>query len=154
MTDEDPWLSAEQQHVWRQWLAVTAQLPAALHRELQTDSELSLQDFDVLVQLTDQSQGRIRVSELAAALTWERSRLSHHVKRMERRGLVEREECEDDGRGAFVVLTPDGRSAIELAAPEHARLVRSLVFDDLSSEELTALGAITAKVLSRLASGH
>ena len=108
-----------------------SRLPAALNRQLQRDSDLSLQDFDVLVQLTDVDEGRVRVSALAAALGWERSRLSHHVTRMERRGLVAREECDDDGRGAFVVLTPAGRAAIERAAPGHVRTVRSLVFDAL-----------------------
>jgi DNA-binding MarR family transcriptional regulator len=92
----------------------------------------------------------VRVSALAAALGWERSRLSHHVTRMERRGLVAREECGDDGRGAFVVLTPEGRSAIEAAAPGHVRTVRSLVFDELTPAEVASLEAITSKVLGRL----
>ena len=150
MTPDSPWLTDEQQRVWRRWLAVHDQLPAALHRELQTDSDLSLQDFDVLVKLTDDGEGRVRVSELASALRWERSRLSHHVKRMEGRGLVRREECADDGRGAFVVLTVAGRAAIERAAPAHVRTVRRLVFDVLSDQELAALDAITGKVLTQL----
>ena len=84
------WLTDDQQRVWRDWLRLNALLPAALHRELQADSDLSLQDFDVLVALTDTPEERLRVSELADALHWERSRLSHHVRRMERRGLVQR----------------------------------------------------------------
>jgi DNA-binding MarR family transcriptional regulator len=150
--DGMPWLDERQQHVWRSWLAMTSRLPAALNRQLQRDSELSLQDFDVLVQLTDVTEGRVRVSVLATALGWERSRLSHHVTRMVRRGLVVREECGDDGRGAFVVLTSAGRVAIEGAAPDHVRTVRRLVFDALSPAEVDALGSITAKVLARLES--
>lgn len=150
MDPDAPWLTARQQQTWRDWLALSARLPAALHRELQSDSELSLQDFDVLVQLTDTPDGRVRVSELAAALQWERSRLSHHVTRMAGRGLVEREECADDGRGAFVVLTDAGRAAIERAAPGHVRTVRRLVFDALSEQEVDALAGITAKVLAAL----
>jgi DNA-binding MarR family transcriptional regulator len=150
MTPDSPWLTDEQQRVWRRWLAVHDQLPAALHRELQADSDLSLQDFDVLVKLTDAVEGRVRVSELATALHWERSRLSHHVKRMQGRGLVRREECADDGRGAFVVLTAAGRAAIERAAPGHVRTVRRLLFDALSDQELEALAAITGKVLTQL----
>ena len=138
--------------IWRAWLRVGSRLPAALNRQLQRDSELSLQDFDVLVQLTDVDEGRVRVSALAAALGWERSRLSHHVSRMERRGLVAREECDDDGRGAFVVLTPAGRAAIERAAPGHVRTVRSLVFDALAPAEVDALGEALAAVLDRLES--
>jgi DNA-binding MarR family transcriptional regulator len=150
MENESPWLSERQQRVWREWLAMNAQLPAALHKQLQEDSGLSLPDFDVLVQLTDTPDGKVRILPLANALGWERSRLSHHIKRMEGRGLVEREECPDDGRGAFVALTPTGREAIERAAPEHARTVRHLVFDSLTEEELELMGQFTNKVLNRL----
>jgi DNA-binding MarR family transcriptional regulator len=146
----DPWLDDAQQSLWRQWLAVQARLPAALHRRLLADSGLSLPDFDVLVQLTDVADGRLRVLELATALQWERSRLSHHVKRMEARGLVEREECVDDGRGAYVVLTEAGRAAITAAAPDHVRTVRRLVFDALDESDLRALDRITSRVLARI----
>ena len=151
ITTEAAWLGAAQQQVWRRWLDVQAGLPAALHRQLQRDSGLSLPDFDVLVQLTDRPDGRIRVSALAAELQWERSRLSHHVKRMEARGLVRREECDDDGRGWFVVLTDRGREAIVAAAPDHVREVRELVFEDLTPEEVAVLDSVTTKVLARLA---
>jgi DNA-binding MarR family transcriptional regulator len=117
MTDESSWLPADSERLWRRWLRLNALLPAALHRQLQADADLSLPDFDVLVQLTDSPEGRVRVTDLARALSWEKSRVSHHITRMERRGLVAREECRDDGRGAFVVLTPEGRAAIEKAAP-------------------------------------
>lgn len=150
MANESPWLTEKQQRVWREWLAMNARLPAALHRQLQSDSGLSLQDFDVLVRLTDTTGGRVRILPLANALGWERSRLSHHVKRMEGRGLVEREECVDDGRGAFVVLTAEGRAALERAAPGHARTVRQLVFDQLTDDEVDTLGAVLDRVLTQL----
>jgi DNA-binding MarR family transcriptional regulator len=151
MDPETPWLSERQQQTWRGWLAMSTRLPAALHHELQADADLSLPDFDVLVQLTEAAEGRVRVTELAQALHWERSRLSHHVKRMEARGLVVREECLDDKRGAYVALTPAGRTATERAAPAHVRTVRRLVFDALTEQEVAALGAITDKVLAQLA---
>lgn len=154
MDTTDPWLSLEQQRVWRRWLAVNAQLQAELHRELQADSGLSLPDFEVLVHLTDTSAGRLRVTDLADALQWERSRVSHHIKRMERRGLVGREECAEDGRGAFVVITPTGRAAIERAAPAHAATVKDLVFSALTDGELRSLATITTKVAGRLAAGR
>jgi DNA-binding MarR family transcriptional regulator len=150
MTDEAPWLSPDEQQLWRRWLRLNALLPGALHHELQADAGLSLTDFDVLVQLTDSGEGRIRVSDLARALTWERSRVSHHVTRMERRGLVRREECADDGRGAYVVLTGEGRSAIERAAPAHVRTVRGLVFDALTPEELAVMSTVVDKIVARL----
>jgi DNA-binding MarR family transcriptional regulator len=109
-----------------------------------------LPDFGVLVHLTDVPDGRVRIAELAIALNWERSRLSHHITRMERRGLVRREECSQDGRGAFAAITTTGRTAIEGAAPSHACTVRRLVFDDLTDEELQTLGVITDKILARL----
>jgi DNA-binding MarR family transcriptional regulator len=147
---DSPWLSEEQQAVWRSWLALSAQLPAVLHRQLAEDSGLSLPDFDVLVQLTEAPGSRLRVTDLAASLGWERSRVSHHVKRMERRGLVGRDDCPDDGRGAFIAVTPQGRAAIERAAPAHARTVKDLVFADLSRAELADLGRLLDKVRARL----
>ncbi len=153
MTDEVPWLSPDEERLWRRWLRLNALLPGALHRELQADAGLSITDFDVLVQLTDTPGGRVRVSELARGLHWERSRVSHHVTRMERRGLVRREECQDDGRGAFVVLTEAGRVAIERAAPDHVRTVRSLVFDGLTPTETQVLGSVVDKIMARLDAG-
>jgi DNA-binding MarR family transcriptional regulator len=106
-------------------------------------------DFEVLVHLTDNPEGRLRITELAGLLQWERSRVSHHIKRMERRGLVGRVECSEDGRGAFVVITPQGRAAIEEAAPGHVMAVRRLMFDALSEEEKAALAAVIDKLLAR-----
>ena len=150
MTVESPWLPAEAQQLWRRWLRLNALLPGALHRELQADAGLSLPDFDVLVQLTDRPDARVRVSDLARGLHWERSRVSHHVTRMERRGLVRREECRDDGRGAWVVLTEQGRAVIEQAAPAHVATVRRLVFDALSPQEAEVMGEVIEKILARL----
>jgi DNA-binding MarR family transcriptional regulator len=149
MTDA-PWLDDRQQQVWRNWLAVETLLPAALHRELQADAGLSLQDFGVLVQLTEAEDGRLRVTDLAKLLTWEKSRASHHLTRMESRGLVERRACPEDGRGSFIGVTEAGRRAIEAAAPGHVREVRSLVFDDLTDDELAALDAVLGRVVARL----
>src|SRR5688572_22157232 len=150
MTDESPWLPAEAQQLWRRWLRLNALLPGALHRELQADAGLSLPDFDVLVQLTDSPEGRVRVSDLARGLHWERSRVSHHITRMERRGVVRREECRDDGRGAWVVLTEQGRAVIEQAAPAHVATVRRLVFDALTPQEAEVMAEVIEKVLARL----
>jgi DNA-binding MarR family transcriptional regulator len=148
--DMTRWLDDDQQVAWRGYLRMQSQLSARLNRQLQADSGLSLADFDVLVQLTDVPDARVRVSELARSLQWEKSRLSHHVGRMEKRGLVAREECADDGRGAFVVLTPEGRRAIEAAAPPHVETVRRVVFDDLTPEQVEALATISAQVLANL----
>lgn len=127
-----------------------SRLQAELHRRLQAESGLSLADFDVLVALTDRPDERCRVLELATSLEWEKSRLSHHLSRMQKRGLITREECDDDGRGNVVVLTGQGRAAIEAAAPGHVATVRDLVFDSLSDSDVSALARISDAVLSRM----
>jgi DNA-binding MarR family transcriptional regulator len=149
MTDPR-WLDERQQRAWRGYLAMQARLQARLNRQLQTDSGMSLADFDVLVALTDRPDVRIRVLELAEALQWEKSRLSHHLARMERRGLIERQDCVDDARGAFVVLTDEGRRAIERAAPAHVETVRTLVFDGLDPDQIDTLADIAEGVLNRI----
>jgi DNA-binding MarR family transcriptional regulator len=149
MDSEIRWLTAQEQHLWRGWLKLNAELASTLQRELQQDAGLSMPDYEVLVHLTDNPEGRVRVTELAGLLQWERSRVSHHIKRMERRGLVERAQCSEDGRGAFIVITPQGRAAIEEAAPGHVMAVRRLMFEALSEEEKVALAAVIDKLLDR-----
>ena len=90
--------------------------------------------------------------ELGERLQWEKSRVSKQVSRMEARGLVERRHCADDRRGAFVDLTPEGRAAIEAAAPAHVELVRDLFFEGASREQVLALGDFTERVLARIGS--
>src|SRR3954462_7846393 len=145
------WLTDDEQRAWRGLVQMTSRLDARLNRELQQSSGLSLADYDVLVLLTEAPDGRLRMFELVDDLQWEQSRLSHHVARMQRRGLVSREECTTDKRGAFVVLTDAGRDAIEKAAPPHVDAVRRLVFDGLSGEQVAMLEAFVGRVLSRLA---
>jgi len=150
-SSDTTWLDDAQGHAWRSLLQMHTQLMARLGRQLQTDSELSMADFDVLVQLTDIADGRLRVLELAKALQWEKSRLSHHLGRMVRRGLIVREDCPNDRRGSFVAITPLGREAIEAAAPRHVETVRRLVFDGLTPEQVATLAALSDEVLRRLA---
>jgi DNA-binding MarR family transcriptional regulator len=150
MNSDVRWLTATEEGVWRRWLTLNARLSAALHRELQDDAGLSMPDFEVLVHLTDSPEGRLRVTDLARLLQWERSRVSHHVTRMEGRRLVQRVDCAEDGRGAFIVITPQGRAAIEQAAPGHVNTVRRLVFDALSPEEVDAFATIIDKALAQL----
>jgi DNA-binding MarR family transcriptional regulator len=145
------WLTEDQQRAWRGLVQMTSRLDARLNRELQQTSGLSLADYDVLVLLTEAPDGRLRMFKLIEYLQWEQSRLSHHIARMQRRGLVAREECTTDRRGAFVVLTDAGRDAIEKAAPGHVGLVRHLVFDGLSDEQVAMLESFVSRVLSRLA---
>jgi DNA-binding MarR family transcriptional regulator len=146
------WLTTREQQVWRKYLMMTARLQTAMHRQLQQDCELSLADYDVLVALSE--RGTFRINELAEVLGWEQSRLSHQLRRMRGRDLVVRRGSGDDRRGASVELTDDGRTALERAAPGHAELVRSTVFEGLSSAQLRAFDAVLETVLERLATLH
>ena len=149
-SSDTTWLDDAQGHAWRSFLRMHTQLMARLGRQLQSDSDLSLADFDVLVQLTDIADGRIRVLELAKALRWEKSRLSHHLARMVGRGLIVREDCPNDRRGSFAAITAEGRAAIEAAAPRHVDTVRRLVFDALTPEQVAAFAAVSEQVLNQL----
>ena len=134
-------------------------LSGRLAADLAATSELSYPDYLVLVALSDQPDGRARLFELAEVLGWEKSRLSHQVTRMTWRGLVKKERCDGDRRGAFVVVTAPGRKAIEAAAPHHVALVRRLFIEPLTPGELDAITTAAEKVLAvlaaeRLGGGH
>lgn len=151
MNDQETmWLSDSQQQTWRRWLAAHSEMTAALGRQLNRDWGMSIADFEVLVKLSEAPEGKLRIVELADAMAWERSRLSHHLTRMEKRELITRRDCPNDRRGAFAELTASGRSSIEQAAPGHAELVHSLLFADVSSEDLAAVNRVTTALLGRL----
>ena len=149
----DRWLSEAQQRVWRSYVRLERLLPARLGRELQATSGLSGPEYEVLVNLSEEPDGRLRPYQLGERMLWEQSRLSHQLSRMQRRGLVMREHCPGDGRGAFVVLTQAGWAAIRTAAPPHADMVRTLVFDRLTEAEAEAFGRTCDTILAALASG-
>jgi DNA-binding MarR family transcriptional regulator len=142
------WLSDQQQRIWRDYLAMTGRLNTVMHRQLQQDCELSLSDYDVLVPLSE--RGPLRIYELGELIGWEQSRLSHQLRRMRGRGLLERKEDGDDRRGATVSLTDAGLAALQTAAPGHVELVRSVMFDGLSEDEQQAFGTAVAVILERL----
>ncbi|GGP54224.1 MarR family winged helix-turn-helix transcriptional regulator [Saccharothrix coeruleofusca] len=148
---EPRWLDEREAHVWRAFLALQRELTGALERGLVRDSGLSNADYSLLVPLSEAPDGLLRARELGMRVGWERSRLSHQVKRMEKRGLVVREECAEDARGSMVRLTPAGRAAIGAAAPGHVDSVRRYLFDVLSREELDVLGRAFDRVLARIA---
>lgn len=125
-------------------------LSAQINRDLARDAGLSEPDYDVLSNLSASDGHRRRLSELSDRMLWSRSRLSHHITRMEGRGLVRREGVEEDGRGAFVVLTPKGLRTIEAAAPLHVESVRRHFIDLLTDEEIDTLGDVAVKVLRHL----
>ena len=145
------WLDEDELRAWRSLQVMQNQLSAALGRELVERSGLSYVDYLVLAALTDRADGRMRAFELGRELGWEKSRLSHHISRMAERGLVEKQKCSSDRRGAHVAITQVGRSAIEAAAPAHVASVRRRFMDRLSKQQIRVLSEISGTVLAGLA---
>lgn len=142
------WLNEREERAWRALQFMQMRLEGALARQLAADSGLSYPDYLVLVALTDRSDGQLRAFELAAVLGWEKSRLSHHVNRMIGRGLVSKETCDDDRRGAYIAVTARGRREIAAAAPGHVATVRRLFIERLTSEQLDVIGEAAEAVLA------
>ena len=143
--------TAHDLHVWREFLETSEHLRSMLASRLQSESELSTGDYAVLLALSEAEGKRIRSSELADRIDWERSRLSHHLGRMESRGLVAREKCVADNRGAEVVLTEDGATRFRRASAPHLRAIQELFVDALSVDLLQQVDDVTQALKSHLA---
>lgn len=146
---ETRWLTADEQQAWRNFTLMHMQLEAVLSREMSGEG-LSLQDYAVLVHLSECDDDQARLSDLGRQLGWEKSRVSHHVTRMEQRGLVMRAKCPTDQRGWFAVMTPAGRAAIEKAAPGHVEAVRRHFIDLLTARQLATIDDASRAVLDHL----
>lgn len=142
-------LSERELVVWRSLLDTTTDLRRLLAAELQ-QVELSPGDYAVLLALTEADERTLRSSELADAIDWERSRLSHHLGRMEKRGLIRRTDCPGDNRGALVLLTEDGFEAIRRASGPHLRAVKRLFADALDPQQLDALADVLGSIRTHL----
>lgn len=149
--DTVPWLSEHEARAWQAVRDLGQPLWTALGRDLQAESGLSMADYQVLVVLSESPDGTLAYRELQRLTGWEKSRLSHHLTRMSRRGLVRRQDCVEDGRSATIVLTERGRTAIENAAPGHVRAVRRYLIDGLAREQLDALIAVAENVRAAIA---
>jgi DNA-binding MarR family transcriptional regulator len=149
MEESTRWLSDREQCLWRNWLTAGHSIDAGLARQMQQDNAISMADYMVLVNLSEAPDHRMRVAALADRLQWDRSRLSHQITRMRNRGLLDRETCSSDGRGAFIVLTPTGLEVIAEAAPGHVKTVRELFIDRLSPTQATELSAILGDLLTQ-----
>lgn len=145
----DLWLSREEQRAWRSFLyginLLTENLSAALEQDPQID--LTLAEYEILVRLSESPGRSIRMSDLADQVVHSRSRLTHTVSRMEKRSLVARVRCADDGRGREAQLTEAGSQLLREAAPQHVRAVRELLLDVVGHDDLMELGRILAKTL-------
>jgi DNA-binding MarR family transcriptional regulator len=146
------WLSPAEQRVWRSFLVVNRLLFEQLDHDLQEESGLSHNDYELLVHLSEAKGHRMRMSELADSAQSSRSRLSHAVTRLEDAGWVRRESCATDRRGQEAVLTDEGYAVLKAAAPGHVESVRRHLFDNLSEAEVGQLGRIAAEVVEHLES--
>jgi DNA-binding MarR family transcriptional regulator len=143
---ETPWLSSEQQRVWRSFLGGTTVLMDQLDRDLRTKHGISMPEYEILVRLSEVPSRSIRMAELATAVSHSRSRVTHTIARLEREGIVQRGQCSDDGRGVSAHLTDHGFSVLEEAAHTHVRGVNDYLIENADPEDLAALGRIMLKV--------
>ena len=128
------WLTDEEQQAWRATVQLSQLLLRQLDRDL-TAHGLNGRDYEILVDLSEAPEHRLRMTDLADATSQSRSRLSHQITRMENRGLVRRDDCEGDKRGTFAVLTKAGFEAIERVAPYHVEQVRRHYIDRLTAQQ-------------------
>ena len=148
--DEPRWLNQREAGAWRGYRRMRALLDLQLARDLTRETGLSEADYDVLSTLSETDGHQLRLTELAAHMLWSKSRLSHHITRMQQRGLVAREECPGDARGSVIVLTEDGLRAIKEAAPAHVTAVRRHMIDLLTDDEIAALDALSHRIVDHL----
>lgn len=142
--------TAEELRVWRDWVETGEQIRSAMTGAMQRRTGISNADYIVLLALAEADGRRLRSSALADAVRWERSRLSHHLPRLERRGLVAREEHATDSRGADVVITDEGLHVFRQASAAHFGLIRELFVDALTPEQLAQAGEVAAALRAHL----
>lgn len=143
---EPRWLTEREERAWRAYRRMHALLPARLAKDLADDSALSEPDYEVLSTLSEKPSNRWQLRELAAKMLWSRSRLSHHIARMDKRGLVTRHDDPDDARGCVIALSDTGLATLRRASPHHLESVRRHLIDLLSSAEIDALTSIAERV--------
>ena len=139
------WLNAAEMKAWRRYIIASRRLLEALDNDLE-DHDLSMADSEILAQLSDAPDRKMRMSELAEIALLSRSRLSHRMKVMEKAGWVKREACPSDKRGYFAVMTAKGWKAIVAAAPDHVNSVRNRFVDHLSKADQDALAQIFSRI--------
>lgn len=146
------WLSSEEEAAWRAYRRMRALLDLQVSRDLLVESALSDADYDVLSNLSDAADRRGRLKDLADMMLWSESRLSHHITRMEQRGLVAREKAADDRRGTVIVMTEHGWTVLKEAAPRHVSSVRRNLIDLLTRQQVKALHEVADTVVEHLCS--
>jgi len=142
--------TGDERELWRAFFLMRRQLDLTLERRLQADAGISSADFEILAALDDEPAKRLRAGRIADLIGWEKSRVSHQLTRMERRGLVKREECGDDARGVWVVLTNEGSRAVASAGSDHQAAIREYFFDILDDDQKSSLFESSQRVLDAI----
>ncbi|WP_062344145.1 MarR family winged helix-turn-helix transcriptional regulator [Herbidospora yilanensis] len=149
-TDGVRWLSSDELAAWRSFSLMLARLPAALEEQLQRDGGLNFVEYHVLAGLSDAPDRTMRMSGLAVLVNSELSRLSHLMRRLEKRGLVRREPDPGDGRFTNAILTDEGYAHLVKLAPGHVATVRKLVIDALDENRLASLHRCSEDILGAI----
>jgi DNA-binding MarR family transcriptional regulator len=147
---EPRWLTDDERTTWLRTAAVLELLPGALDAQLTRDEDLTHFEYFVLASLSESPGRTLRITTLASLTNATLPRLSRVLTGLERKGLVERSRCREDKRATNVTLTGSGWAKVVKSAPGHVENVRSLVFDQLSPEQVEQLSGITAALLTRL----
>ncbi|MBO0609845.1 MarR family winged helix-turn-helix transcriptional regulator [Myceligenerans salitolerans] len=140
----------EELRIWRNYIETTETLRAVLEGRLQSESSLSSADYRVLLALSEADRSTLRSSELAELIGWQRSRLSHHLRRMEKRGLVHRAPCPDDVHGIDVRMTALGAESFRRGSVPHLRDVHELFVEALTAEQLARVDEFTTALRRHL----
>jgi DNA-binding MarR family transcriptional regulator len=147
------WLTPEEQRAWRAYIAATHLLEDAIDRQLQQDAGMPHLYYSILANLSEAPERRLRMTDLAERSKITRSRLTYAVTRLEKDGLVRREDCRWDKRGSVAALTDEGTAVLERTAPGHVETVRTVLFDQLTEEQVAQLEEICTGVARALEGG-
>lgn len=146
------WLSDDEMRLWRAFLAATSAMGTTIDASMRAKHSMTLDDYEVLVHLSEATDHRLRMSELSGQIMHSRSRLTQRVDRLEERGFVARAKCDDDARGTWAILTDEGMAAIEKVAPSHLEDVRNFFFDHVDPADLPVLVRSFEEIAAQLRS--
>lgn len=143
-------LSPREQQAWRAFLIVSTRCLEQIDQILQQNAKITLTDYEILLALSNAENSRLRMSELADRVLVSRSRLTYRVDRLVKVAFVTREECEDDRRGLWAILTEQGRQVLDDATAEHHATIRRLFFDPANAQELEVVEAFLERISAKL----